>query len=164
MLQGLASFAAEADRPEVLMSLHTLKGLTAMLGARELCDRVTAAYRVFESDAPRDDQAQALRGVQAEAALFMNAAAPLLGMLNAPARAAPARTSLSAGGQAELLVDLLALLQASDMRALELFDGLRENLGVADPAGLTALQASIGALDFDRAAEVCRQLLAEVSS
>ena len=164
MLQGLASFAAEADRPEVLMSLHTLKGLTAMLGARELCERVTAAYQVFESDAPRDDQAKALRGVQAEAAIFMDAAAPLLGMLNAPARAAPARTSLSAGGQAELLVDLLALLQASDMRALELFDGLRENLGVADPAGLTALQASIGALDFDRAAEVCRQLLAEVSS
>ena len=62
------------------------------------------------------------------------------------------------------LPNWMALLQASDMRALELFDGLRENLGAADPAGLTALQASIGALDFDRAAEVCRQLLAEVSS
>ena len=164
MLQGLESFAAEADRPEVLMSLHTLKGLTAMLGARELCDRVTAAYRVFESDAPRDDQAKALRGVQAGAQLFMSAAAPLLGMLEGPARAAPARTSLSAGGQAKLLVDLLALLQASDMRALELFDGLRENPGAVDPAGLNSLQASMGALDFDRAAEVCRQLLTEVSS
>ena len=164
MLQGLESFAAEADRPEVLMSLHTLKGLTAMLGARELCDRVTAAYRVFESDAPRDDQAKALRGVQAGAQLFMSAAAPLLGMLEGPARAAPARTSLSAGGQATLLVELLALLQASDMRALELFDGLRENPGAVDPAGLNSLQASMGALDFDRAAEVCRQLLTEVSS
>ena len=164
MLQGLESFAAEADRPEVLMSLHTLKGLTAMLGARELCDRVTAAYRVFESDAPRDDQAKALRGVQAGAQLFMSAAAPLLGMLEGPARAAPARTALSAGGQAKLLVDLLALLQASDMRALELFDGLRENPGAVDPAGLNSLQASMGALDFDRAAEVCRQLLTEVSS
>lgn len=164
MLQGLESFAAKADRPEVLMSLHTLKGLTAMLGARELCDRVTAAYRVFESDAPRDDQAKALRGVQAEAAIFMDAAAPLLGMLNAPARAAPARTSLSAGGQATLLVELLALLQASDMRALELFDGLRENPGAVDPAGLNSLQASMGALDFDRAAQVCRQLLTEVTS
>jgi|GEM_PF-653601 len=164
MLQGLESFAAEADRPEVLMSLHTLKGLTAMLGARELCDRVTAAYRVFESDAPRDDQAKALRGVQAEAELFMGAAAPLLGSLDGPARAAPARTALSAGAQAKLLVDLLALLQASDMRALELFDGLRENPEAVDPAGLTALQASMGALDFDRAAEVCRQLLTEVSS
>ncbi len=164
MLQGLESFAAEADRPEVLMSLHTLKGLTAMLGARELCDRVTAAYRVFESDAPRDDQAKALRGVQAGAQLFMSAAAPLLGMLEGPARAAPARTALGAGGQATLLVELLALLQASDMRALELFDGLRENPGAVDPAGLNSLQASMGALDFDRAAEVCRQLLTEVSS
>ncbi len=164
MLQGLESFAAKADRPEVLMSLHTLKGLTAMLGARELCDRVTAAYQVFESDAPHDDQAKALRGVQAEAKLFMSAAAPLLGMLDGLARPAPARTALGAGGQAKLLVDLLALLQASDMRALELFDGLRENPGAVDPAGLTSLQASMGALDFDRAAEVCRQLLTEVSS
>jgi hypothetical protein len=135
-----------------------------MLGARELCDRVTAAYRVFESDAPRDDQAEALRGVQAEAALFMSAAAPLLGTLDGPARAAPVQTALSAGAQATLLAELLALLQASDLRALELFEGLRENPGAVDPAGLTSLQASMGELDFDRAAEVCRQLLTEVSS
>jgi CheY-like chemotaxis protein len=164
MLRGLESFAAEADRPEVLMSLHTLKGLTSMLGARELCDRVTAAYRVFESDAPRDEAAEALRGLQAEAALFMSAAAPLLDRLDDPARAVPTRTALPAGAQAKLLVDLLALLLASDMRALELFDRLRENPGVVDLAGLTALQASIGALDFDRAAVACRQLLAGVNS
>jgi hypothetical protein len=164
MLKGLESFAAEADGPEVLMSLHTLKGLTAMLGARELCDRVTAAHRVFESGEPREDEAGALRALQAEAALFMSAATPLLDMLDGPARAAPARTALSADAQAKLLADLLALLLASDMRALELFDRLRENPGVVDPAGLTALQASIGALDFDRAAVACRQLLAEVNS
>ncbi len=164
MLQALESFAAEADRASVLMSLHTLKGLTAMLGARELCDRVTSAHPIFESGAPRDEQAEALRGVQAEAARFMSAATVLLDRLDGPARAAPARAALPAGTESKLLVDLLALLQASDMRALELFDRLRENPGVVDPAGLTALQASMGALDFDRAAEVCRQLLAEVSS
>jgi CheY-like chemotaxis protein/HPt (histidine-containing phosphotransfer) domain-containing protein len=164
MLQGLESFVAEADLPGALMNLHTLKGLTSMLGARELCVRVTSAHRVLESGAPRDEQAEALRGVQAEAALFMSAATPLLDMLGGPERTAPARTALPSGAESKLLVDLLALLQASDMRALELFDRLRENRGVIDPSSRAALQASVGALDFDRAAVACRQLLAEVNS
>jgi response regulator RpfG family c-di-GMP phosphodiesterase len=164
MLQGLESFVAEADLPSALMNLHTLKGLTSMLGARELCVRVTSAHRVLESGAPRDEQAEALRGVQAEAAVFMSAATPLLDILDDPERAAPARTAPPSGAESKLLVDLLALLQASDMRALELFDRLRENRDVIDPSSLAALQASVGVLDFDRAAMVCRQLLAEVSS
>jgi CheY-like chemotaxis protein len=164
MLQALELCVTQAQRPEAAMSLHTLKGLTSMLGARELCDRVTAAHRLVESDAPRDDQLEALRAVQAEAALFMSAATPLIDTLDGPVRNAPAGTEPPAGAESKLLADLLALLQASDMRALELFDRLRENPLTTDPSGLAALQASIGVLDFDRAAVVCRQLLAEVSS
>lgn len=164
MMQGLELFVTQAEWPEAAMSMHTLKGLSSMLGARDLCASVTSAYRVFETGAPPDGGLEALHGVKSEASLFMAATLPLLDRFDAPGPAVAYRAALPAGAGAQLLVDLLALLQASDMRALELFDRLRENPGVIDPSSLTALQASIGALDFDRAAVVCRQLLAEVSS
>jgi hypothetical protein len=147
------------------MSLHTLKGLSSMLGARDLCARVTAAQRVFDTGVPPDDGVlEALRGVKSEASLFMDAALLLVDRFDAPALAVAPRAALPAGAEAKLLVDLLALLQASDMRAFELFDRLRENPGVINPSNMILLNDSIGLLDFDRAAVACRQLLTEVSS
>jgi hypothetical protein len=94
----------------------------------------------------------------------MDAALLLVDRFDAPALAVAPRAALPAGAEAKLLVDLLALLEASDMRALELFDRLRENPGVINPSNMILLNDSIGLLDFDRAAVACRQLLTEVSS
>jgi CheY-like chemotaxis protein len=164
MLQGLELFVTQADWPEAAMSLHTLKGLSSMLGARDLCARVTAAQRVVDTGVPPDGVLEALRGVKSEASLFMGAALPLVDRFDAPALAVAPRAALPVGAEAKLLVDLLALLEASDMRALELFDRLRENPGVIEPSNMIFLNDSIGLLDFDRAAVACRQLLSEVSS
>ena len=56
---------------------------------------------------------------------------------------------------------MLVLLQASDMRALDLFEQLRANPDGLGASGVEALETAMGTLDFEEAAAACRQLLVE---
>jgi hypothetical protein len=58
------------------------------------------------------------------------------------------------------LTDLAALLANFDMRATEVVNQLRGSSGSTLGPQLQALDDAVGALDFERAAPLCQQLLA----
>ncbi|OYY63568.1 MAG: hypothetical protein B7Y51_05860, partial [Burkholderiales bacterium 28-67-8] len=162
MLTNLDSHVAEAAWADAAMMTHTLKGLTGMLGASDLCASAATANWAFESVAPAELSTDVVRALKAAADNFARAAGPLVPALvelgNAPA---PDQEAASAGFNMRRLREMLVLLQASDMRALDLFEQLRANPDGLEASGLEALEAAMGALDFEEAAAACRQLLVE---
>ena len=162
MLNHLDLHMAEAAWADAAMVTHTLKGLTAMLGARELSVAAATANRAFESRAPAELGADVVRALRSAAGRFEQALGPLVPALVEPGPGAPTvGETLTSESQSRRLREILTLLQASDMRALDLFEQLRASSDGLEVAGLEALEASIGELDFERAAQACRQLLAE---
>jgi CheY-like chemotaxis protein len=162
MLNHLDLHMAEAAWADAAMVTHTLKGLTAMLGARELSAAAATANRAFESSAPAELGADVVHALRSAAGRFEQALGPLVPALVEPGPGAPpAGETVTSESQSRRLREILTLLQASDMRALDLFEQLRANSDGLEVAGLEALEASMGELDFERAAQACRQLLAE---
>ena len=80
------------------------------------------------------------------------------------------RPATRAGGDAQAAEDasaladrfdgLLSLLQASDMRAVDVFEQIRSEPGLRSRPGFAELQSAIESLDFDEAARVGRRMAA----
>jgi hypothetical protein len=62
------------------------------------------------------------------------------------------------------LTELAGLLQDFDMRATEVVSQLRGQAGTALGPQLQALDDAVGALDFERAAPLCQELLAQTQT
>jgi signal transduction histidine kinase/DNA-binding response OmpR family regulator len=159
-LAQLQTSAREGRWREVSLSVHTLKGLAGMIGASGLQLAATQAERALEA-AP-EVSAPALDALHAAAQRVLVASRWAAAKAFEPA---PMVTvSESAGGpeagREERLSELLALLQASDMRAVDLFDSLRAHPDLRERSGFAELQAAIEALDFDSALRIGRRLAA----
>jgi signal transduction histidine kinase/DNA-binding response OmpR family regulator len=159
-LAQLQTSAREGRWREVSLSVHTLKGLAGMIGASGLQLAATQAERALEA-AP-EVSASALDALHAAAQRVLVASRWAAAKAFEPA---PMVTvSESAGGpeagREERLSELLALLQASDMRAVDLFDSLRAHPDLRERSGFAELQAAIEALDFDSALRIGRRLAA----
>jgi hypothetical protein len=80
----------------------------------------------------------------------------------------PAAASTAGGPDASALRDALTelaqLLENFDMRATELVGGLRTQAGPDLEEPLQALATAVGALDFERATPLCREILAATLS
>jgi CheY-like chemotaxis protein/HPt (histidine-containing phosphotransfer) domain-containing protein len=162
MLTKLDLHVAEAAWADAAMVAHTLKGLSAMLGASDLCASATTANWAFESVAPAELCTDVVRALKGAAKHFEQAAAPLVpALMEQGSGTQPVGEAPTTETQRRWLREILNLLQASDMRALDLLEQLRANSDGLGAAGLEALEASMGELDFERAAVACRQLLAE---
>ncbi len=162
MLTQLDAHVARSAWAEAAMLTHTLKGLTGMLGASDLRASSATANWAFESVAPGELSADVVRALKAAADTFVLAAAPLVSALvESSAVASVAPVVMPAGFQMRCLRDMLGLLRASDMRALDVLKQLRENWDGLKPSSFDALETAMEALDFDLAAEACGQLLAE---
>jgi hypothetical protein len=80
-------------------------------------------------------------------------------MAEAPGAAASQRLDTVALHAA--LTELAGLLANFDMRATDLVSSLRQQAGPTHRLQLQALDDAVGALDFERAAPLCQELLAE---
>ena len=163
-LEKLREHLAADERREAALVAHGIKGLAGMLGAEDLqacASRVEHALRPGGSDdAPGDETARLQRlgdevatGAEALAAALLSAA----GLPADESGADPGRQALQRS-----LLELLGLLQASDMRAVDVFDRIRSRLGALTAPMLRDLEQAIEGLEFERASRLCEQALAVV--
>jgi HPt (histidine-containing phosphotransfer) domain-containing protein len=170
LAQQLSSGATE----EAGRTLHTLKGVAATLGAAGLSAEAGAAEQALAGSATPDAAAPhaaaataalraALPGLRALLVRLQSADAADAEQAAAMAEATGAAASqwLDAAALHAALTELASLLTNFDMRATELVSSLRQQAGPTHSLQLQALDDAVGALDFERAAPLCHELLAE---
>ncbi len=164
----LAQQRARGDMPNARRTLHTLKGLAATLGAAGLAAKAGAAEQALADGA--SSAAAAAHSAAATAALpaALQAALPALRTLLAQLQHAEAGAATDAVPVGPLdparlhaaLTELAGLLQNCDMRATDVVGKLRLQAGRTLGLPMQALDDAVGALDFEKAGSLCRQLLA----
>ena len=156
----LASVLSAAQLPEAVRAMHTLKGLAATVGARHLAQIALGLEVRLKQGVPLDEHAEMVQTLQAAVDATAAAMAPVLARYaKAPA---PKAGRLPGPGDATLVPDvqaLLAMLERSDMSALEGHARIRSVHGEGLGTDWEALDAAMADLDFDSAAMVCRQWL-----
>ncbi|MDP2005461.1 MAG: PAS-domain containing protein [Rubrivivax sp.] len=166
LAQALQQPLVDADMADAARTLHTLKGLAATLGITALARAAAAAEQAVSAGPPAAGAMPACAAVGAALAAALPALANLAERLRAaatdtpPAAAAPGAQEDHAALHVRL-EELAQLLAQSDMRATELAPTLRQQAGSRLGPLLDELDEAVGALDFDRAAPLCRQLLQE---
>ena len=159
-LGQLRTHAGAAEWQRASQVMHSLKGLTGMLGLHAMYATARSAEKDFADGAPPQPLEKFLRGLDEDAAHLKREANALVAVLlpDPDGTAQPGRV-MQDKARARLLADMLPLLQASDMRVIDLMDRLREESGGVLAPELALLESSIDALDFDRAAVVCGDLI-----
>ncbi len=149
---------------EVSGTLHTLKGLAATLGADGLWQIASDAERALAADPSPAGAARQARRTSDAIAAAATPLARLLAALQAEAAStvppAPPAPRLAPAAWHRALGELAVLLENSDMRATDLMATLRQQAGRRLGPALQALDDAVGALDFERALRLCRELRA----
>ncbi len=171
LAQTLQQPLAEAEVAEAARSLHTLKGLAATLGIRALAQAAAAGENTVSAGLPAAEAMAACAAVGATLGSLLPALAELADRLRADESEAAAPDADTTGGlpddRAALhqgLAHLARLLEQSDMRATELTPALRQQAGHRPGPVWDRLDDAVGALDFEGASTLCRQLLQEMQA
>jgi CheY-like chemotaxis protein len=154
------------DRLGAIRLLHTLKGLSATVGASELAavakqveDVLKTANTSLAHDALRDMLRAAVRRAEhtmGEVAARLTKTTPRY----SPGQPHPARDDAALR---PLLSELRELLNQSDMRSLEVYSGLRDALGQSAPLTQQELDSALAVFDFSRGAICCAAWLLQPS-
>jgi HPt (histidine-containing phosphotransfer) domain-containing protein len=146
------------DRAGAARMLHTLKGLSATVGASDLAGvakQIEGVLKTADAGLTHD----ALRGSLREA---VRRAEQTMGNIagryaKAPQTPAPGRVAVAPDLTVlrTQLSELRELLNHSDMRALEVYAGLRDALGQSAPSALQSLDSALTAFDFPHGAACC---------
>ena len=148
---------SQGDQDTAVRLAHTLKGVSASLGAMVLHEQAAQLEAALKSGLPGHESL--LAAVDAELAKVMSGLAGL-DQANAPASAGPAV------GVAEARADLqklLALLQEDDAEAADVLEALEAKAGQA--AWVSQLQVvarKVGQYDYAAAADLVESLLEEM--
>jgi len=161
----LRQAAANADMAAAARLMHTLKGLAATLGASALADAAAVAEHRLRTGAPDLPLPDANAQCCEQLVLAIERQQPgLAALLRTLAPVGPAPTATDPQQPAEpdalWLGELVALLENSDMRATELMARLQQ-ASQPLPPHWQKIDEAVSALDFDRALQLCRPLLAE---
>lgn len=154
LLDVLGESSAADARADALRHLHTLKGLAATVGAQQLARTVAEQEHAVQQRAPgqwADAVAvDALRDALARAA--EESATPTTAA--APAGAEPGHAVTQAQ-----LQELAALLDASNLRSLDVYTALAPQMATQFPQMHQRIDSALGELDFDAALSACGALL-----
>jgi PAS domain S-box-containing protein len=146
------------DRAGAARLLHTLKGLSATVGASDLAGvakQIEDVLKTADAGLIHDALRSSLRDAVRRAEQTMGDIAGRYAQTPqtpAPDRVAVAPELTALGPQ---LSELRELLSHSDMRALEVYAGLRDALGQSAPPALQALDSALAAFDFPHGAACC---------
>jgi HPt (histidine-containing phosphotransfer) domain-containing protein len=158
-----SELVAAGEFKQAGMLAHSNKGVAATLGLDQLSAKLkdielACNAETFElGDAQLDDFLKIIE----DARRGLNGAVALLGGNTAPdANPSSGQHRLAAGAALdaatrELLAELCALLERSDMEVLQLFSQQREALGALAELDLTQLEDAMQDLDFERALKIC---------
>lgn len=169
MPDQLADLMQAGDWPAASRLMHTIKGLSGTVGAVRLAGLAAAAESAFKNthnsahnnahnnaqDSPAHQAILAeLRAAVTETSLL---ATPIAEKATEPTHAA---ASLDDKEVRALLKELQVLLQASDMRAMDVYAALCARLNV-DTALMRELKQAVESFDFISAARCCQTMLEE---
>jgi len=164
-LQGLL---AANDVEQVARVLHTLKGLSATVGARHLSAVAAKLEQRAKEGVAAHDHAALMQEVNAAVDATAQSLQPVLqryGPVQTVATEKPgAATALDRAQLALDLEALMALLQASDMVALDAHARLRQFHAASIGLVMDPLNAAMAALDFETALAHCKTLLLETAT
>ena len=164
MLRDIMQALNEGHRETVSRQLHTLKGLAAMVGARrlaDLCRHAEQSIRHAGADWQTTFIADGLPPALDEATNASRLLHVELGHSSTEGHAAP----LSILDLADL-EELTALLETSNLRAIDVYDRIRQPLAAAHPDAQARIEQALAQLDLPAALKACRDVLdrrAEVS-
>jgi PAS domain S-box-containing protein len=164
----LAALVQAGDFKQAGMLAHTNKGTSATLGLEQLsaelkaieltCKAGTAVLGAAQLGALSTLVEAACRGLDGAMALLGGGTAvPEAG--KAPTQAAPRVSAPLDAATRGLLSELCGLLERSDMEVLQQFAQQREALAALSETRLAQLEDAMQDLDFERALEVCRNVL-----
>ncbi|MFZ3285674.1 MAG: response regulator [Telluria sp.] len=161
MPEQLGALAARADHDGVHLSLHSLKGVAATLGADALAASAALAEQHYRDAPAPAARAQAL----AAACRAMREAGPGLRVLldTLPAPAAAATPGLTRERRLALLRQAAGQLAASDMAVHATLAAITEGMVEAPDPVLVPLVQAVEALDFAAAAPLCHTLIMRYS-
>ena len=161
LLEEIGAAGADRNWPALAGAVHTLKGLAGMLGVPALvsrCLEAEAELRQVEQVTPSLDWLNAIR--QWGSSLAERQEGWLAGLEAAEHRArGPAEHGeLPTPDLVQALGELNRLLVESDMRAVDVFDRLKDQRLITQQASYPELQACMDRLAFDRAAGLVADL------
>ena len=150
------------DRVGATRLLHTLKGLSATVGASELAS--LARQLEHELKGPdvhlTPDALQAtFRAAVRRAEQVMGEIAQRFAQATKPPLTAKGDTAPDNATLQALLTQLRALLNSSDLQALQVYATLRDGLGHSDPLAQQALDSALAAFDFACGVACCDRVL-----
>jgi PAS domain S-box-containing protein len=163
----LDGFLTSADNPGAARLLHTMKGLSATVGAIYMSD-VAKTVETAVKNANADTPFEALRAEFRKAvSSTVRTLGPIAQSFSTAEPEDEVRTNAAqqAANTPQLLKDLsklFDLLSSSDMQALEVHQQLRQHIPAT--AALKALDTTIAAFDFAQAAKACEALMGELQA
>jgi two-component system sensor histidine kinase/response regulator len=161
----LQALLAASDLEQAARVLHTLKGLSATVGARHLSSVTAKLERRVKDGVATHDHAALLQEINAAVEATAQSLAPVLQQYR-PVQAIAAEGSGTATGldrtQLERDVQaLMALLRSSDMVAIETYTRFRQTYAASLAQEMDPLDAAMASLNFETALVHCKALLAE---
>ena len=164
-----SSLAPLADSPpdDAKRIFHTIKGLSAAIGASEMATLASLAEKAMGSSSHgtaviADVQAAQMDVLRQSGVRLLPALHGLLLRLQGSPGADSQRSELSISEMPALVAQLNALrvlLAADDMQALECFAVLMQQFGGTVGGALTDLEHAMSELDFATALDLCQRLL-----
>lgn len=159
----LQALLAKAQFADATREMHTLKGLAATVGARHLSQVAATIERQLKQAPAQAGDSALVQELQDAVDATARALAPVLQRPAADAPSAVAEHTVE--GDAAFLTDLqslCAMLEESDMSAMELHARIRQVHGDALGPDGVALDEAMAALEFAQAAELCRALITQL--
>ena len=163
----LDSLVLTGDLVGATRLLHTLKGLSATVGASDLAGvakQLEGILKTADASQTHDALRTSLRTAVRRAEHTMGEIATRFA--EAPQQPDAVNTN-AAPNQATLqpdLAQLRELLNNSDLRAIEVHAGLRDALGHSAPRAQQELDSAMAAFDFARGVVCCDQLLKQLEA
>jgi PAS domain S-box-containing protein len=151
----------QGDLEQVRRDLHSVKGLSATIGASVLSELAARAEKLLQAPAGIADAQQALARFIQQLATELPALQAVAGRLQSGVAVPPPglRNGALTQGALELLRNLLLALQSSDMLAMELYARLRQELGPVAAQAVESLDLAMAELKFEVAASECEKLM-----
>jgi PAS domain S-box-containing protein len=160
-LEGLLQQGQTADACRLA---HTIKGVAATLGLKPLAEAAARAEAGLLTPHTAPQQGALTDALRVATQSALQAASYLEDALAQATQLPVASAPAGAGNTAELrqtLDELVALLDAADMRAVDVFEKLQQAYVGALHNALQPLGDAIAELDFERALSLCQPFLSE---
>lgn len=162
MPEQLAGLLQAGEVSQASRLMHTIKGLSGTVGANRLAGLAAVAEEAFKNAEKSAGHQNLLAELRREVDATIRIASPLVEKHSEIARA-PALLEFK-----EIKVrleELQVLLQASDMRAMDVYAELRHSLGntaISTAEVVKALFSAVEAFDFTLAATCCHTILGQL--